>query len=66
MFGNDLDLSALDEANTLLGKPRELYKRIENRDRALNLLVRSLQGLELMIQTYIKQFPEHSERELTL
>lgn len=64
MLGTDLDLSILDEVNTLLGRPRELYKQVEDGDKALDLLVKSLEGLELMVQAYLKQFPEPSEREL--
>lgn len=63
---NDLDLSTLDEINILLGKPTELYKQIENSGGALDLLIKSLEGIELMIESYLRKFPEPSERELKL
>jgi len=61
----DVDLSFVDRVNYLFGRPAELYRNIEN-ENAPGLMLDSLTTMEQMIEAYLKHFPEHSERELTL
>jgi len=59
-----INLEAVDRANRLLDNPEQLYAEIERDDRALELMLGSLEGIELMISDYLRQFPEFSDREI--
>ncbi|PIN95189.1 hypothetical protein COU56_02070 [Candidatus Pacearchaeota archaeon CG10_big_fil_rev_8_21_14_0_10_31_9] len=60
----DIDLTPVDEINTLLDNPQKLYDELSNQDRAINVLAESLESMEQMVDSYLRHFPKINEREL--
>ncbi len=61
---DDVDLTAIDEINNLFANPKRLYSQLEDTTESVRLLSSSLTCMEEMVASYIRRFPEISEREL--
>jgi len=62
----DANLEIIDEINDLLANPKELYSQLEDLGESVRLLSSSLGCMEGMVASYIKHFPQVSQRELKL
>jgi hypothetical protein len=61
-----IDLTGIDEINALLSNPHKFYRDLSDINIAYRLLKQSLSCVELMIDSYLRFFPEVSEKELKI
>lgn len=60
----DIDFRVLDEINTLLSQPEVLFDKLYDKEYAMNVVYDALDFLEMLIDAYVKKFPENTVLEL--
>ncbi|MDP2926305.1 MAG: hypothetical protein Q8N99_08050 [Nanoarchaeota archaeon] len=59
-----IDLSGAKEVSELIRNPRKLHREMNNKYKAIEWLYLALDSCETMVEAYLREFPDISEREI--